>query len=523
MGFNIPTTKELFDQFLATFEANLAQTSPLLPKAYMRVESAAQSGAVTLLAKFAANRAMQNLAITAGEGDLEEIGREYGVTRKPAVANQTRISQPANTGTTIPVTIFHTGDSNNVTYKPLSSAVAAAGVAIVDVQATETGVVGNLISGDTLTISTQIAGITSTTATFVETLRLGTDKEDLEDYRQRVLNEIRTQGGGSNNVDYKTWAEAIEGVKRVFVFSGAPVDPTFKLKDANCDWSTAIYWNEGNGAVLDKVPDPFTPAERYLKVGYGGTADPYAYQSFMTEGREYELTGKGAGDGSFGWEIRDDDDTVLHTGTSSIVFESYALDFIATGPRLKFVSLATGAGYAYFDVMTIKPKRSYPGDRVIYVEADPTVDPDGIPPQSMLDEVRNQINNDPATGKSRPALGTTDEFLFVEPIKRTSVDVNVTGITYNDPSVQPEAETSLENGISDFLKTVRPFVQGIDADFDRNDTLSISILGQVVQDILDAFGGSAQGITFNITGDPPVSIYTVDENELLKAGTITLS
>jgi hypothetical protein len=521
MAFNIPTTKELFDQFLATFEANLAQTSPLLPKSYLRVESAAQAAAVTLLAKFAANRAIQNLALTAGEGDLEIIGREYGVIRKAAVANQTRISQPANNGTTIPVTIFYTGDSNNVQYRPLASAVAAGGVAIVDVQAIETGTAGNLIAGDTLTISTQIAGITSTTANYVETLRLGTDKEDLEDYRRRVLNEIRTQGGGSNNTDHRTWAEAVEGVRRAFPFSGAPIDETTKLKDADCNLPTATYWSDGNDADLSKEVDPFSPTEYRLKVAYDGTNEPFAYQQFLTYNREYEIQGDGGGDGTFAWEIRDSDGNVFYTGLPSATPQSFSFDFIPTGSRLEFYSLATSAGHATFNNIIIKPKRSYPGDRVVYIEADETIDADGIPPQTLLDDVRDNINTDPATGEDRPVLGTTDEFLFVERIKRTQINIEINGVVYNDPSVQSEAETSVEDGLSIFLRSIAPYVQGIDAEFDKNDTVSTSILGQVVQDILDAFEGTAQEIKFKVAGGSYITLYTVDENELLKLGTLT--
>jgi hypothetical protein len=520
MSLNIPTTKESFEQFLAVFESNLGQTAPILPRAFLRVLAGTESGMATQLFKYLAERAIQTLALTATGSDLDTIGINYGVVRKAAVAAQLRISQPANNGTIIPVTIDYTGDSNGVRYIPLAQAVAAGGVAIVDVQADKVGTAGNLTTGDTLTIGTQVAGITSTTADYVSTLQLGVDKETDENYRRRVLAEIRTVGGGSNGVDYRAWAEASDGVSRAFPFSGAPVGPTFKFKDGDCELVSTIYWSDGNDAIVTKDITSPQSGSQSLKITYNGTNEPYAFQSFLTENREYTIEGYGKGDGTFPVEIRDSGGQVIWTSTASATWQQYSVTFVATGIRLELYSLATAAGSGNFDSMEIFADNSLPGDRVVYIEADSTIDPDGIAPQSLLDSVRTNINIDPVTGQSRPALGTTDEFLFVETIIRNAFDVEVNGLVVEE-SKETDAKNAVTLGVEDYLESVFPFVEGADSEIDRNDTISALTLGQAVQEILDGFGATAQEVRFKKSGGSFVTLYNVAENELAKRGTLS--
>ena len=50
------------------------------------------------------------------------------------------------------------------------------------------------------------------------------DRETDDAYRRRILDEIRTVGGGGNSADYRRWGEEVDGVARVFPYSGKPVD-----------------------------------------------------------------------------------------------------------------------------------------------------------------------------------------------------------------------------------------------------------------------------------------------------------
>jgi uncharacterized phage protein gp47/JayE len=162
-----------------------------------------------------------------------------------------------------------------------------------------------------------------------------------------------------------------------------------------------------------------------------------------------------------------------------------------------------------------------PGQRVIYIEAGTDVDPDGIPPQSLLDLVRAALLADPVTGNSREILGVPagPDLLFVEPIKRTGIYVRIIGLSVISSSLAT-AETQITDAVKALLASYAPFVQGLDADFDRHDELTAIVLSREIQTVLDAWGGSAEGVTF---GDTPAAVYSryvLSENEKLKLAEI---
>ncbi len=165
------------------------------------------------------------------------------------------------------------------------------------------------------------------------------------------------------------------------------------------------------------------------------------------------------------------------------------------------------------------PPTSFPGDRTVYIESTTTVNPDGIPPPSLLTEVRTALNTDPVTGLSRPTLGLIDSTLFVEAIIRTSIHVTISGL-----SVEPDVLGATKNQISTALTThifnVPMFVAGIDPPQDRADTITALSLSDVVQDIVSANGGIAEKVVFGTSPGQDLPGYTLDPGELTKLGSI---
>lgn len=226
MSLRLPTTQELYDRNVARFEAALAQTVPATEKSFVRVLAALEAMVGAELARMVVERAKQNLALTAGADMLAVIGEEYGVTRKAAVSSQLTIRATSTTGLTVPITASFTGDSNAESYRPDASATEAGGYISVTVSAVTAGVSGDLVVGDTLTMSPSISGVGAVwTVTVVVTA--GLDQEDIEEYRRRVLLAERTVGGGGNSADYRTWAEEVDGVYRAFPYSGAPTGTSY--------------------------------------------------------------------------------------------------------------------------------------------------------------------------------------------------------------------------------------------------------------------------------------------------------
>lgn len=387
MALKIPTTQEATEQNIIAFETALNQKIPLTDQAFLRVLSFIQAGSQTGLYKYAAERVLQNLALTATGEDLDRIGAEYGVVRKPAFAAVLGISLPALDGTIISVSNAFIGDANGVRYLPDAQVVASGGSANLIVTAREIGVAGNLSVTDTMTIESQVAGVESiATVTAVDTL--GTERETDDAYRERILDEIRTVGGGGNAVDYRRWAEETPGVRRAFPYGGRP---------------------------------PIT-------------------------------------------------------GTS------------------------------------------LPGERTVYIEAESTLDPDGIADQNLLDAARSYINEDPTTEQTRTPLGLPNldnDTLYVESIFRIGMFVEVQGLVV-DADLEAQLKSDLELELDNYFRSIVPFVDGVDIEIERNDAITSVTVGTIAQSIFVKYGASAESVSFGILVGAFLPSYTLNQGEMAK-------
>lgn len=161
---------------------------------------------------------------------------------------------------------------------------------------------------------------------------------------------------------------------------------------------------------------------------------------------------------------------------------------------------------------------SLPLERTVYVKADETIDPDGIPTTAILDAVRDALNTDPDTGISRDLLGQVDELLYVEPITRTPLDVNIIGLSVNaalETQIKDEIETALEA----YFLAKEPYVDGLDATTNKKDTVTSGDISKTIIDVVSAYGGTIETTTFELASVVKTT-YTVNPNQLLKLGSI---
>lgn len=162
---------------------------------------------------------------------------------------------------------------------------------------------------------------------------------------------------------------------------------------------------------------------------------------------------------------------------------------------------------------------SYPGDRTVYIEADSSIDADGIPDAGLLASVRAAINNDPVTGASRSILGLIDATLYVEPIIRTTIDVVITNLTYL-PGTEATVKAAISAAVTPYLRAMIPYVDGVDLIQDRNDLITDLSLSSVVQETISVYGASATDVSFSIASVAQTS-YRLDQGETVKLGTLT--
>jgi uncharacterized phage protein gp47/JayE len=158
---------------------------------------------------------------------------------------------------------------------------------------------------------------------------------------------------------------------------------------------------------------------------------------------------------------------------------------------------------------------SSPPDRTVYVEAATTIDPDGIAPQSLLDEVRDTITTDPVTGLARQPLGLTDDTLYVESVSRTSFYVQITNLTVSEDLVA-KTKSEISDALTSYFLEIKPYVDGLDSILDRNDKITDLTVSNVVQDVLSANGGTANSVAFGLSPGESIPEYQLAMGELAK-------
>lgn len=193
-------------------------------------------------------------------------------------------------------------------------------------------------------------------------------------------------------------------------------------------------------------------------------------------------------------------------------------------------------GYGFLDnkifaeetpgVATAYPYTGRPGivgsvtpERTIFIEAESTIDPDGIAPPILLDEARLYLNQNQETGGSRLNLGMTDEKLFVESISRIEFFIKITGLT-TPAGQETQVQEAIDLNLSDYLFSLKMFIFGLGAEEDRNDTITDLSLSDIVQDILKINNSTATGVGFGLSPGTFRDKYPLFPGELAKLGDV---
>ena len=389
MALNFLSLVDLKSTFLREYESRINQDSPLNNKAFLRITATALAFIAMIMQREVLSATKENLAITASRSGLIVIGAEYDLPIKEEISAVETIELPATTGTIIPALTNFTGDDNGVIYYNTSPSTASAGIATLEVTARTPGVIGNLDVGKTLSISRQIPGA-ELTATITAIITTGAEEEETEVYRQRVLDIIRSPGGGANSADYRNWSQEQEGAKRTFPYSGRAFG------------------------------DPVTPE---------------------------------------------------------------------------------------------------PPDRTVYVEADSTIDPDGIAPQTLLDDTKATIITDPLTGLHREPLGLTADTLYVVSIRRTDIFVEIRNATFVT-GTEAQVKADILSAVQAYFLSLQPFVQGLDIDSERNDLITDLTVTETIQDVLKSNSASAESVGFGLSPGSFLPSYQLGQGEKAKSGGI---
>jgi len=175
-----------------------------------------------------------------------------------------------------------------------------------------------------------------------------------------------------------------------------------------------------------------------------------------------------------------------------------------------------GAGADYrlwaFDVQAVQ--QSYPyaksgnaNEVDLYIEATigDSTDGKGTPSAGTLAAVEAAIEDPTATRPARKPL-TVFQVNYI-PVSPLDIEVEIQGTA----SPTTEQQTTITTAIRQALSEVRPFVDSIDIEANRNDTIDLFKLGQIILNAIPSFPFT--GIVLEVGGNVETS-YTFEDGEI---------
>jgi len=215
-----------------------------------------------------------------------------------------------------------------------------------------------------------------------------------------------------------------------------------------------------------------------------------------------------------------DDDVLVITTDDFPNAKSYSDTFIAPSEDL-WIGLWVNQNppvTALFDNISVAeypPLVNEPPNRTVFIEAQEELGVDGIPTQTLLDSAREYITHDPIDGMDRQPLGLTDDTLHVEPITRQGFYVEVRSLLISTAN-EAAAKLQIVDELTVYFKNILPFIDGIDVEIDRADTISTLSVSIIVQEVLKQHGGTASGIGLGIQPGQYLNEYTLQSGQMAK-------
>lgn len=236
MSLETPTIQEISDNIVAQISANLNQTIPRLPKSFIRVLAKTLAGVFILLYKYGGFTFLQIFVKTASTKEttvngkiltpLIEWGRLIGVG-DPVAATQAELNVEVTVEVqsgTLPSGAQLTG-TNGVTYITIGAIGLDAPTKEVTVRAVNdqaggggAGTIGNLDAGATLSFANPLATVARDVEVLAQVVT-GADAENIEVYRQRIIDRFQKRPQGGAYADYEVWGEEVAGILNCYPYT----------------------------------------------------------------------------------------------------------------------------------------------------------------------------------------------------------------------------------------------------------------------------------------------------------------
>ena len=213
-NFTIKSIKEIYNDLYASYTTlrnQYGDNTPLLEKAVVKSVFYAIAGVAGVIWRLAVWIYKQCFPQTAELDALKYWGNLIGIDYQDGGAAVVTLTLNDVTADYLAAGTVYKDLTTGLIFKTISQAAAEDGVITATAQCTTSGEDGNLAVGTVLNIANPLDGIPST-AEITAIVTEGTEDEELETYRSRVLSKFRNKSEIGAPVDYYNWVMEVSGM-----------------------------------------------------------------------------------------------------------------------------------------------------------------------------------------------------------------------------------------------------------------------------------------------------------------------
>lgn len=211
-----PSVRDLYDTFIADYEARTGQQQPLLKAAFVRKLAWPIAGIVVLCYRFGLWGYFQMFIETCDFDALRLYGYRVGVDYKDGSSTIAQVTLTAVTAANIPTgTVF--SSPLGKTYRTTDITPVVSNTAVCVITATSSGSASLVQIGDTMTLANPLNGVPDSGLITDVTVE-GEEPETTEEYRARVQARYRLAPQGGAPADYFLWSVEVDGIVDALVY-----------------------------------------------------------------------------------------------------------------------------------------------------------------------------------------------------------------------------------------------------------------------------------------------------------------
>lgn len=213
--FAIPSLKDLVERARISFRTNMPGSDAWIWPNNINPTAKVLAGMEHEVFGFADYIQRQKFALTADSENLDLHGEELGLARRPTSPARFFVDITAAAAITVQVSAQFTRADGQIYLATAGGSSTGAGVTTVEVIAASDGASTTPTAGTPLVITSGVVGDDTATAVVSSTagsISPGTDIEDDETFRARILFRKRNPPHGGSAADYVLWASEVPGV-----------------------------------------------------------------------------------------------------------------------------------------------------------------------------------------------------------------------------------------------------------------------------------------------------------------------